>query len=286
MPLDLDTVPEFGHLHLGYSLPLHPSSPFWQLSVRQHFLSHSHHFFPLLTPVILQNFHYLLSLYSTSISVKFSHSVMSESLQPHGLEHTCQASLDFTESQSLLKLMSIASMMPFNHLILSSPSPPALMFPSIRVFSDESALRIWWPNYWSFSFSISPSNEYPGLISFRMNWLDLLAVQGTLKSLPQHHSSKASILQCSAFFMVQLSHLFMTTGKTVALTIRTFVDIICFHFNTGGSWKYLHHLLCVLEFQKKTNNFNIYIQRVDLGILIIRRKNKDYLVPNGKFPLK
>ena len=107
---------------------------------------------------------------------------------------------------------------------LSSPSPPAFIFPSIRVFSNESVLHIRWPKYWSFSFNISPSNEHPGLISFRMDWLDLLAVQGSLKSLLQHHSSKASILWCSAFFIVQLSHPYMTTGKTIALTRWTFVD--------------------------------------------------------------
>ena len=106
---------------------------------------------------------------------------------------------------------------------LSSPSPPALNLPSIRVFSNESALCMTWPKYWSFSFSISPSNEHPGLVSFRMDWLDLLAVQGTLKSLLQHHSSKASIFCCSAFFTVQLSHPYMTTGKTIALTKQTFV---------------------------------------------------------------
>ena len=107
---------------------------------------------------------------------------------------------------------------------LSSPSPPTFNLPSIRVFSNESVLHIRWPKYWSFSFSISPSNEYSGLISFRIHWLDLLAVQGTLKSLLQHHSSKASILRCSAFFIVQLSHSLVTTGKTIALTRRTFVD--------------------------------------------------------------
>ena len=114
--------------------------------------------------------------------------------------------------------------MPSNHLILFRPLllPPSA-FPSIRVFSNESALHIRWPNYWSFSFNISPSNEYSGLISFRIDWLDLLAVQGTLKSLLQHHSSKASILQCSAFFIVQLSHPYRTTGKTIALTRQTFV---------------------------------------------------------------
>ena len=120
--------------------------------------------------------------------------------------------------------MSIELVMPPNHLILCRPLLllPSI-FPSIRVFSNESVLHIRWPKYCSFSFSISPSNEYSGLISFRMNWLDLLAVQGTLKSLLQHHSSKASILQCSAFFMVQLSYLYMTTGKTIALTRWTFV---------------------------------------------------------------
>ena len=135
-----------------------------------------------------------------------------------------QASLSITNSRSLPKLMSIESMMPSNHLILCHPLllQPSI-FPSIRVFSNESALRIRWPKYWIFSFNISPSNEHPGLISFRMDWLDLLAVQGTLKSLLQHHSSKASILLCSAFFIVQLSRPYMTTGKTIALTRRTFV---------------------------------------------------------------
>ena len=120
--------------------------------------------------------------------------------------------------------MSIESMMPSNYLILCHPLLllPSIC-PSIRIFSNESTLRIRWPKYWSFSFSISPSNEYPGLISFRMDWLDLLAVQGTLNSLLQHHSSKASILQCSAFCIVQLSHPYMTTGKTIALTRWTFV---------------------------------------------------------------
>ena len=121
-------------------------------------------------------------------------------------------------SQSLLKPMSIESMMPFNHLILCCPLLLPSIFPRFKVFSSESALCIRWPKYWSFSFSISPSNEYSGLISFRMEWLDLLAVQGTLKSLLQHHSSKASVLQCSAFFIVQLSHPYMTTGKTIAWT--------------------------------------------------------------------
>ena len=134
----------------------------------------------------------------------------------------CQASLSITNSQSPPKPMSIESVMPSNHLILCCPLLllPSIL-PSIRVFSNESALHIRWPNNWSFSFNISPFNEQPGLISFMMDWLDLLAVQGTLKSLLQHHSSKASILQCSAFFIVQLSHPYMTTGKTIALTRQT-----------------------------------------------------------------
>ena len=130
-----------------------------------------------------------------------------------------------TNSQSIFKLMSIESVMPSNHLILCHLLLLLLsLFPNIRVFSNESALRIRWPKYWSFSFNISPSNEHPGLISFRMDWLDLLAVQGTLKSLLQHHSSKASVLQCSAFFLLQLSHPYMTTGKNIALPKQTFVD--------------------------------------------------------------
>ena len=136
-----------------------------------------------------------------------------------------QASLSITKSWSPPKPMSIESVMSSNHLILCHPLLLLLPIPpSIRVFSKESALCIKWPKYWSFSFSISPSNEHPGPISFRTDWLDLLAVQGTLKSLLQHHSSKASILRCSAFFIVQLSHPYMTTGKTIALTRRTFVD--------------------------------------------------------------
>ena len=135
----------------------------------------------------------------------------------------CQASLSITNSRCLLQLLCIESVMPSNHLVLCRPLPlPPSIFPSIRVFSNASVLHIRWPKNWNFSFSISPSNEYPGLTSFRMDWLDILAVQGTLKSLLQHHSSKASILQCSAFFIVQLSHPYMTTGKTIALTRRTF----------------------------------------------------------------
>ena len=135
-----------------------------------------------------------------------------------------QASLSITNSKSFLKLMSIKSVMPSSHLILCRPLLllPSI-FPSFRVFSNESVLHIRWTNYWSFSFSISASSEYSGLISFKMDWLDLLAVQGTLKSLLQHCSSKASVLHHSAFFMVQLSHPYMTAGKTIALTRQTFV---------------------------------------------------------------
>ena len=135
-----------------------------------------------------------------------------------------QAFLSINNFRSLLKLIPIELVMPSSHLILYHPLllPPSI-FPSIRVFSNESALHIRWPKYWSFSLNISSSSEHPGLISFRMDWLDLLAVQGIFKSLLQHHSSKASILQCSAFFIVQLSHVYMTTGKSIALTRWTFV---------------------------------------------------------------
>ena len=147
---------------------------------------------------------------------------MSNSLRPHELQHA-RGSLSITNSQSSLKLTSIESVMPSSHLTLCRP---LLLLPislSMRVFSNELTLRMRWLKYWSFSFSISPSNEHPGLISFRRDWLDLLAVQGILKSLLQHHSSKAPILQRSAFFTVQLSHPYMTTGKTIAFTRRTFV---------------------------------------------------------------
>ena len=146
--------------------------------------------------------------------------------------------LSFINSQSLLKLTSIESVMPSNHFILCRPLlllPP--IPPRIRVFSNESVLHIRWPKYWSFSFSINPSKEHPGLISFRMDWLDLLAVQGTLKSFLQHHSSKASILWCSAFFIVQLSHPYTTTGKTIALTRRTFVGKVMSLLTSAGSLK-------------------------------------------------
>ena len=164
-----------------------------------------------------------LDLKSWEDSVQFSCSVVSNSLRPHESQHArppCPSPTPGVHSDST----SSELVMPSSHLILCSPllllpSVP----PSIRVFSSESALRMRWPKYWSFSFSIIPSEEHPGLISFRMDWLDLLTVQGTLKSLLQHHSSKASILQCSAFFTVQLSHPYMTTEKTIALTRRTFV---------------------------------------------------------------
>ena len=169
-------------------------------------------------------FHVLATVNRAAMNfgVQFSRSVVSNSATPWIA--ACQASLSITNSQSLLKLMSIKSVMPSSHLILCHPLlllPP--IPPSIRVLSNESALCMRRPKYWSFSFSISPSSEHPGRISCRMDWLDLLAVQGTLKSLLRHHSSKASIIRRSAFFTVQLSHPYMTTGKTIALTRRTFV---------------------------------------------------------------
>ena len=153
---------------------------------------------------------------------------MSDSVTSWTTAH--QASLSITNSWSLLKLVTIESVIPSSHLILCHPLLllPSI-FPSIRVFSNESFLHIRWPKYWSFSFSISSSSEYSGLISFRMDWLDLLAVQETLKSLLQHHSSKASILLSSAFFIVLLSHPYMTTGKTIALTRQTFVNKVSYH---------------------------------------------------------
>ena len=154
---------------------------------------------------------------------QFSRSVMSDSVTSWTAAY--QASLSITNSRSLPKLMSIESVMPSSHLILCHPLLlPSSILPSIRVFSNESVLCIRWPKYWSFSFTISPSNEYSGLISFRIDWFDLLVVQETLRSLLQHCSSKASILRCSAFFIVQLSHPYMTTGKTIALTRRIFIS--------------------------------------------------------------
>ena len=156
-------------------------------------------------------------------SVQFSRSVVSDSLRPHESQHT-RPPCPIINPRSSPKLMCIESVMPSSHLILCRPLlllPPVP--PSITVFSNESILRVRWSKYWSFSFSISPSNEYPGLISFRINWLDLLTVQGTLKSFLQHHNSKASILHHSAFFIIQLSHPYMTTEKTIPLTRQTFV---------------------------------------------------------------
>ena len=173
-----------------------------------------------------RNFHSILCSHRTFTSVQSLNHVR---LFVTPWTTACQASLSITNSQSPPKPMSIDSVMPSNHLVLCCPLlllPP--IPPSIRVFSNESTLHMRWPKYWSFSFNISPSNEHPGLISFRMDRLDLLAVQGTLKSLLQHHSSKASILRCSAFFTVQLSHPYMTTGKTIALTRWTFVGKVMF----------------------------------------------------------
>ena len=162
------------------------------------------------------------SNFMSFVFIQFSS--VSQSCPTHCEPMDCSTPGCITNSQSLLKLTSIKSVMSSNHLILCRPLllPPS-NFPTIMVFSNESVLLIRWPKDWSFTFSISPSNEYSGLISFRMDWLDLLAVQGTLKSFLQHHSSKASIVWCSAFFTVQLSHPYMTTGKTIALTRWTFV---------------------------------------------------------------
>ena len=179
-------------------------------------------------------------------SVQFSRSVVSDFLRPHESQHARPP----TNSQSSLKLMSIESVMPSSHLILCHPLLllPSI-FPSIKVFSKESVLHVRWPKYWSFRFSISPSNEYSGLISIRMDCLDRLAVQGTLKSLLQHHSSKASILQRSAFFIVQLSHPYMTTRKTTALTRRAFVGKVMsllFNMLSGLVLTFLPRSKCLL----------------------------------------
>ena len=181
-----------------------------------------------------------------------------------------QASLSITNSQSLPKLTSIESVMPSSHLILCHPLllPPSI-FPSIRVFSNESAFHIRWPKYWSFSFNISPSNEYSGLISFRMDWFDLLAVQGTLKSLLQHHSSKASILPCSAFFIVQLSHPYKTTGKIIALTIRTFA---------GKVMSLLFSMLLVIAFLPKRKHLLISWLQSPSAVILEPKKIKSVTV--------
>ena len=176
------------------------------------------------------------SLHFSIKSVQFSHSAVSDSATPWTVAR--QAALSIANSRNLLKFMPIVLVMPSNHLILCCSLlllPP--IFPSIMVFSNKSVLHIRCPKYWSFSFSMSPSNEYSGLISFRMNWLHLLAVQGTLKSLLQHHSAKASISQCSGFFIVRLSYPYMTTGKTIALTRWTFVGkVMSLLFNCYLGW--------------------------------------------------
>ena len=180
----------------------------------------------------LYNFSYSLILHEKPFiaTVQFSHSVMSDSLQPHGQQH---AKLP-CPSPTLRACSNSCPLSQWCHPTISSSVIPfsscPQSFPALGSFSKESVLCIRWPKYWSFSFSISPSNEYSGLISIRMDWLDLLAVQGILKSLLQHHSSKASILWCSAFFIVQLSHPYMTTGKTIALTRWTFVSKVMFHY--------------------------------------------------------
>ena len=159
-----------------------------------------------------------------------------------------QASLSFTISRSLRKLMSIESVMPSNHLILCCPLLPPSIFPSIRGFFNDLVLPIRWPKYWNFSFSISPSNEYSGLISFRMDWLDFLAVQGTLKSLLQHHCSKASVLQHSAFYMIQLSHLYTTTGKNTALSFVSKVMSLFFNMLSRFVTAFLPRSKCLSLF--------------------------------------
>ena len=190
----------------------------------------------------------------------------------------CQASLSITNSQSLPKLMSIKSVMPSNHLILCHPLLllPSI-FPIIRVFSNESALSIRWANYWSFNFNISPSNEYSGLIYFRMDWLDLLAVQGTLKSLLQHHSSKASILWCSAFFIVQLSHPNTTTVKTIALTRWTFV---------GKVMSLLFNMLSRLVITFLPRSKHLLISWLQSPSAVILKPPKIKILQNALIPLR
>ena len=186
-----------------------------------------------------------------------------------------QASLSITNSQNLLKLMSIEPVMPSNHLIVCHPLLLlASIFPRIRVFSNESALCIKWPNYWSFSFSISPSDEHPGLISFRMDWLDLLAVQGTLKSILQHHSSKGSILWHSAFFIVQLSHPYMTTGKTIALTRQTFAGkVMSLLFNMLSR-------LVIIFLPRSKHLLILWLQSPSAVILELKKIESDTVSPS------
>ena len=210
-------------------------------------------------------------------SVQFSRSVVSDSLQPHESQHTRPA-CPSPNSRSSLKLMSIESVMPSSYLILCRS---LLLLPpiSIRVFFNESTLHMRQPKYWSFSFRISPSNEHPGLISFRMDWLDLLAVQGTFKSLLQHHSSKASILQRSAFFMVQLSHPYVTTGKTIALTRWTFVGkVISVLFNM------LSRL--VITFLPRSKHLLISWLQSPSAVILEPRKIKSLTVTDAKTTTK
>ena len=203
-------------------------------------------------------------------SVQFSHSIVSNSCNPWTTAR--QASLSITNSQSSLKLMSFESVMPSSHLILYHPFLLPPIPPSIRVFSNESTLRMRWPKYWSFSFSISPSNVHPGLISFRMDWLDLFAVQGTLKSPIQHHSSKASVVWHSAFFTVQLSHPYMTTVKTIALTRRTFVDkVMSLLFNMLST--------LVVTFHPRSKRLLISWLQSPSAVILEPRKMKSDTVP-------
>ena len=189
-----------------------------------------------------------------------------------------QASICITNSWSPPKPMCIKLVMPSNYLILRCPLflRPSI-FPSIRVFSNESVLCIRWPKYWSFSFNISPSNEHPGLISFRMDWLDFFAVQGTLKSLLQHHSSKALILQCSAFFIVQLSHPYMTTGKTIPLTRWTFVGkVMSLLFNMLS--------MLVITFLPRSKHLLISWLKSQTAVMLEPRKKKKSLTLFPLFP--
>ena len=232
-------------LSISQSSPMHFKNPIWVITFSSHSISPSSKLFYI---SIITYFYYVMAsiyfcivlcLLCISIIIRYIPNFSSvQSVSCVWLFVTPwtaarQASLSITNSRSSSKPMSIESVMPSNHLILCHPLLllPSI-FPSIRVFSNESTLCIRWPNYLSFSCNISPSNEHPGLISFRMDWLDLLAVQGTLKSLLQHHSSKASVLWCSAFFIVQILHPYMATGKTIALTRWTFVDkVISLLFN-------------------------------------------------------
>ena len=209
------------------SLPIHPCVPWCFYPARDSSSFSDYTVFIKFGGIISANNFLISSLVEISTTIMFSSVQSLSHVQLFATPGTaaCQASLSITHSQNPSKPICIELVMPSNHLILCHPLLllPSI-FPSIRVFSKESALCIRWSKYWIFSFNMSPSNEHPGLISFRMGWLYLLAVQGTFKSLLQHHSSKTSILWCSAFFIVQLSHLYLTTGKTIALTRQTFVD--------------------------------------------------------------